>query len=137
MGERSIQSSSALQERRATAPGESSSTATAQTQPRRQIHGGGTGAPVRYSVAIETAADGASSRAPRVRSSWRATLVGALIGLLIVMMLLMKWLMEHQVEAAAGRRAQEATVRAAAARCSEQASRQATDACLKFLRLVD
>lgn len=121
--------SSAPQERRATAPRESSSTATAQTQPRRQIHGGSTSAPVRYSVATETVADGPSERVPRVRSSWRATLIGALVGLLIVMMLLLKWLMEFQVEAAAERRAQEAAVRAELARCFELASQLAVDAC--------
>jgi hypothetical protein len=58
-------------------------------------------------------------------------LLGASLGLLIAMALLMKWLMEHQVEAAAQRRAQEAVVRAAAARCFELASPRAVDACRK------
>lgn len=128
-----MQSNSGPQERRATAPRESSLTATAKTQPRRQIHGGAEA--VRYPLAAETRS-APSARTPRVRN-WRATFLGALIGLMVVLVLLMKWLMEHQVEAAAARRAQEATVRAAAARCSEQASRQATDACLKLLRVVD
>lgn len=126
-----MKSSSAPQERRVTAPRESSSTATAQTQPRRQIHGGGISAPVRYSVATETAADGPSSRAPRVRSSWRATLVGALVGLLIVLVLLMKWLLEFQVTAAAERRDLEAAARAEVARCFELASPGVVDACRK------
>ncbi|MDP9932605.1 hypothetical protein J2X92_004860 [Variovorax paradoxus] len=103
--------------------------------PRGHIHGGGSEAPMRYSAAIETAADGASSTESPVsrRSTWRATLVGALVGLLIAMALLMKWLMEYQVITAAERRVQETAARAAAARCFELKSNSTANACLKAL----
>jgi hypothetical protein len=106
-----------------------------QASPRRRIHGGSsTSAPIRYSAAIEAAADASSSTEPPVRrTSWRATLVGALVGLLIVMTLLMKWLMEYQVTTAAERRVQETAARAAAARCFELKSHGATSTCLKAL----
>lgn len=89
---------------------------------------------MRYSAAVETAADGPRSAEPPVRrSSWRVTLVGALVGLLIVMVLLMKWLMEYQVTTAAERRVQETAARAASAGCFELKSNGATNACLKAL----
>ena len=108
----------------------------AQTLPRRRIHGGGIGVPMRYPVAIETTTDEPSSTAPRIRrGNWRGTLVGTLVGLLIVMVLLMKWLLEFQVTAAAERRVQEAAARTEAARCFELKAHGATDACLKELEI--
>lgn len=104
----------------------------AQARSRRSIHGGSSGAPMRYSVAVEMAADGpGSTELPVRRRSWRATLLGALVGLLIVMVLLMKWLMEYQVTAVAERRAQEAVAREAVARCFELTTPRAVDACRK------
>ncbi|WP_230558891.1 general secretion pathway protein GspL [Variovorax paradoxus] len=43
----------------------------------------------------------------------------------------MKWLMSYQIDSAQERRVQQKTVRAAAARCHEQASNAAINACLK------
>ena len=117
-------------------PRAAASAAEMQALPRRRIHGGGTEAPVRHAVAIETTTDAPSSKAPRIRrSNWRATLVGILVGLLIVMVPLLKWLLEFQVTAAAERRLQETAARTAAARCFELKAHGATNACLKDLEI--
>ncbi|WP_172839790.1 general secretion pathway protein GspL [Variovorax paradoxus] len=70
---------------------------------------------------------------PAVHSArtWRSTVVGMSLGLGIVLALSMKWLMSYQIDSAEERRVQQKAVRAAAARCHEQASHAAVSACLK------
>lgn len=76
------------------------------------------------------AAPAAPARAASVRT-WRSTVVGVALGLGIVLALSMKWLMGYQIDSAEERRVQQKAVRAAAARCYEQASQAAVNACLK------
>lgn len=63
--------------------------------------------------------------------TWRSTVVGVSLGLGLVLALSMKWLMGYQIDSAQERRVQQKAVGAATARCHEQASRAAVNACLK------
>ena len=66
------------------------------------------------------------SRSP---GSWRMALIAALLALLVMLAVTLAWLVGYQVEAAEERRAFEAALREADARCFELATRRETDLC--------
>lgn len=107
-----------------------SSARTATAEPRapqrRRVHGGSPShPPMTFDVGpvAEAAVPGART--------WRSTVVGMSLGLGLVLALSMKWLMSYQIDTAEERRVQQKAARAAAARCYEQASHAAVNACLK------
>lgn len=106
-----------------------SAKAAARAPQRRRVHGGSASQPP---MAFDVGPTPAPRAAPSART-WRSTVVGAAIGFGIVLAFAMKWLMSYQIDSAEERRVQQRAVRAAAARCYDQASNAAINACLKEL----
>jgi len=111
-------------------------TADPRPQQRRRVHGGSPShPPMAFDVgpvaAPASPAKAAKAGRPAGVRTWRSTVVGVSLGLGLVLALSMKWLMGYQIDSAEERRVQQKAARAAAARCYEQASPAAVNACLK------
>ncbi len=115
----------------------SARTTTAEPRPqqRRRVHGGShVPSASRQPMAFDVGPAARPVTAPTAIASvrtWRSTVVGVSLGLGLVLALCMKWLMGYQIDSAQERRVQQKAVSAATARCHEQASRAAVNACQK------